>query len=219
MLAALCFSARSDELALLSFISLAFLLGGDDDLCPVGVAPRMACEGGVWFELEEDDESLEEDELLLDEEDDELLLDEPLLEELLHDELLLEVLPLRRVGATPPRDVLLLGDVAFASACLASPIGPPFSLLCRPGSDLSPSLLESFLSSAGRVFVFSFLGVCPFRFVGKGSFLPVDNASLVILLVVLDCSAATVGCLGILLFLLVVMVDRCCLHVAFPSSS
>jgi hypothetical protein len=183
--------------------------------------------GGDLFALEVDDELLleEDDELLLEElslgEDDELLLLEELsldelllLEELLLDELLLEelllLLLLPFVGATFSPGGLVLGDAA--SACRASPPGPPFKLSCRPGSDLPTSLLDSLFSPAGTVFAFTFfvlLDVCPFRFVGTGSFVPVDNASstfLVILLVVpQEAAAATLSCLEALLLLLVVM--------------
>jgi hypothetical protein len=189
--------------------------------------------GGDLFALEVDDELLleEDDELLLEElsldEDDELLLEELsldelllLLEELILDELLLEELLLEDlllllllpfVGATFSPGGLVLGDAA--SACRVSPPGPPFALFCRPGSDLTSSLLESFFSPAGTVFAFIFfllLDVCPFRFVGTGSFVPVDNASstfLVTLDVVPEAAAATLSCLETLLLLLVVMDD------------
>jgi hypothetical protein len=186
----------------------------------------LAGDGGDLPALEVDDELLldEDDELLLDE-DDELLLDEDdellleelsldellLLEELLLDELLLEellLLPLPFVGATFSPGGLLFGDTA--SAFRASPPGPPLAVSCRSGSDLPTSLLDSFFSPARRGFVFTFfllLGVCPFRVDGTGSFVPVANASstLVVLLVVPETAAATLGFLEALFLLLVVM--------------
>jgi hypothetical protein len=180
------------------------------------VDPRLRYEEGALFDVDGDGESRDDDaddELLLDVDDDELLLDELLLEEVSLDELLLLLLLLLLfVDAASSNDGPLLE--LEASARRASPMGPRFARSCRPEEEGIPSFsLESFSSSAGRLFVFPSFpcrrGVCPFRFcgTGRGGSFGARNAFLVILLVVLEAAATpTLFCLRTPFLLSVVMI-------------